>query len=211
MYLDHTHEASAQSWVVSANAPSNDFPIQNLPHGVFETASLSARGGMRIGDSILDLQAAVELKLFDTELEDIALAAALNDLTQFMAMGNDASKKLRHAVFAMLLEGSDESEKALQHKDVILVPVSDATMLMPAKIPSFIDFMTSIYHTTTKRKSRPERPLHEPMMHLPVGYNSRASTKKWILKWNLVLLSVKRFLCIRQFISIKPKTIFLAI
>jgi len=49
-------------------------------------------------------------------------------------------------------------------------------MLMPAKVPSFIDFMTSIYHTTTGRKSRPERPLHEPMMHLPVGYNSRAST-----------------------------------
>jgi fumarylacetoacetase len=176
MSLDRTHESSATSWVSSANQDNTDFPIQNLPHGVFSTKSLSPRGGVRIGDEILDFQAALDKKLFSSEIEPIARAAAQADLGQFMAMGNEASLLLRLALFDLLKEDSAESTLAQQHQSSILVSIADAKILMPLEVKSFIDFMTSIYHTTSARKSRPARPLHVPSLHIPVGYNSRASS-----------------------------------
>ena len=90
--LNETHDPSLASWVVSANDTDTDFPIQNLPLAVFRRRGRSEafRGGVAIGEHIVDLAAAVERGVFSGEAARAAQAAARDSLNAFIALGPSA-------------------------------------------------------------------------------------------------------------------------
>lgn len=170
--LDHTHRAGAASWVASAQDADSDFPIQNLPFGVYRAGDAPPRIGVAIGNAVLDLARAFDLGLLAplADLEQACRAPALNAL---MALGHPAARRLRHALFALL----EAESRAAAHADALLVQQDAVTMQMPALVGDFTDFFTSIDHAErTGRMFRPEAPLSPNFRHLPVAYHGRASS-----------------------------------
>jgi len=168
MTPDATHDPARRSWVASAQAPGTDFPLQNLPHGVFSTEGGAPRGGVAIGDMILDVGAALRLGMLQGAAAEAAAAPSLNGL---MAMGRAAG--LRQDLFALLAEGSP----AERHAAEILVPMAQARMHLPTTVANFSDFMASIDHCARLGVRRdPKNPLPQAFRHLPVAYHSRASS-----------------------------------
>ena len=156
--LDATHAADLRSWVESANDPTTDFPIQNLPFGVFRRRGTdeSPRVGVAIGDQIFDLAAA-----------DIMRAEALNEL---MSLGRETSRELRAEVSARLRDG-------VEPQPSLLVAMSDAEMFVPAHIGDYTDFYASIHHATNVGSMfRPDNPLLPNYKWVPIGYHGRASS-----------------------------------
>ncbi len=172
--VDHTHAPALQSWVPSANAEDTDFPIQNLPFGVFQRQGrVECSVGVAIGDQVLDLMLAEEACTWD----DAALAAfellGSGDLSALMAAGAAPRRALRHALSAALSEGSDKAA-ALQK---CLVAQRAVTMQLPCRINDYTDFFTSIHHATAVGKLfRPDNPLLPNYKWVPIGYHGRAST-----------------------------------
>lgn len=166
--IDATHDPALRSWVASANASGTDFPIQNLPFGIFSTASTAPRAGVAIGDAILDLAAAREAGLFEGAAAEAAAAASGPVLNPLMALGNPAATALRARLSALLREGA---------APLPLVPMAAAEMHLPTAIGAFTDFFTSYDHTLRGgRIARPDNPLPPAFRWLPIAYNSRASS-----------------------------------
>jgi len=169
--IDRSHDPTRRSWVASANDAGSDFPIQNLPWGVFRDDDGAPRIGVAIGDQVLDAQAAV----LDHHLRDlpgtIACALCAPALNQFMGLGHDSWTATRHAI-ADLLDSNSESREEL------LRPMAGTEMLLPAAIGDYTDFYASRYHATNVgRMFRPDgEPLMPNYLHLPVGYHGRASS-----------------------------------
>lgn len=173
--LNPTHNPSLTSWVASANQPGCDFPIQNLPFCVFRRAGSTEafRGGVAIGDQILDLSAAQGLGAFSDKASDAARACGAPTLNAFMAMGPQAWSALRSALSRALSEGA-ELELALSH---CLVPQAQAEFTVPAHIGDYTDFYTSVHHATNVgRLFRPDNPLMPNYKWLPIGYHGRSSS-----------------------------------
>jgi len=168
--IDQTHDPQLRSWVESANEAGTEFPIQNLPFGVFRGADGNGRIGVAIGDEILDVPAAIE----DGCLQlpgDTACALCASSLNQFMGQGVASWRAARHSISALL--ASDASP----HPDMLRTR-TDAEMLMPAKIGDYTDFYAARHHATNVGKMfRPDgEPLLPNYLHLPVGYHGRASS-----------------------------------
>jgi fumarylacetoacetase len=160
MKLDATHDPGLRSWVESANEPGCDFPIQNLPFGIFKRkgATEAPRGGVAIGDQIFDL-AALGIKTGPT-------------LNGIAAMGRPAWKKLRQQVSRSL---SDAKRKKRLGR--YLVPIKQAQLFVPLSIGDYTDFFTGIHHATNMGKMlRPDNPLLPNYKWLPIGYHGRASS-----------------------------------
>lgn len=175
--LNHTHNPQAISWVESAQAAGADFPIQNLPWGVFQRSDRAEalRGGMAIGDQVLDLHLLAQSGVLWGLPLQAAQAAAQPTLNAFMAMGPAAWKALRHAVFDLL--DSHASAETRAHVGLCLVAQSAVTLGLPARIGDYTDFYTSIYHATNIGKLfRPDNPLMPNYTWLPIGYHGRASS-----------------------------------
>ena len=173
--LNPTHNPALKSWVASANQTGCDFPIQNLPFGVFRrTGSSEAfRGGVAIGDQILDLSAAQQLGAFSDGAGDAARTCGAPTLNAFMAMGPKAWSALRAALSRALSEGA-ELESALSR---CLVPQAEAEFTVPAHIGDYTDFYTSVHHATNVGKLfRPDNPLMPNYKWLPIGYHGRSSS-----------------------------------
>lgn len=172
--LDETHDPVRRSWLASANAADTDFPIQNLPFAVFRRKSSGEafRGGVALGDQILDLAAVHATGLIADQAAALA-AAALPQLNTFMQLGLPAWRALRAALSAALSKGA-VLEAGLRS---CLVPQIDAEYNLPARIGDYTDFYTSIYHATTVgRAFRPEQPLLPNYKWLPIGYHGRSSS-----------------------------------
>jgi len=172
--LNETHDISLTSWVASANGDT-DFPIQNLPFASFRRAGSSEpfRGGVAIGDQILDLAAVDALKSFDGPAAEALAAAAEPRLNRFMGMGKDAWSALRLALSRALRSGSDQQAR-LQD---CLVAQADAEYGLPCTIGDYTDFYTSVYHATTVGSLfRPDNPLLPNYKWVPIGYHGRASS-----------------------------------
>jgi fumarylacetoacetase len=174
MPLDATNDPQRKSWLSAANDPGSDFPIQNLPLSVFRRRGSAERfrGGIAIGDQVVDLALLAQIPAFDQARTAIA-AAAGPVLNELMQLGPGAWAALRNAVFDGLLDGS-------KHKPAFercLVPQSLAEFSLPAHIGDFTDFYSSIHHATAVgRLFRPDNPLLPNYRWLPVGYHGRSSS-----------------------------------
>ncbi|TYK69205.1 MULTISPECIES: fumarylacetoacetase [Comamonas] len=175
MALNETHDAGLQSWVASANTGSSDFPIQNLPFAVFrrKRSSEAFRGGVAIGDQVLDMAAVRDAKALDADVQAQVAAAAQGQLNSLMAMGPAAWSALRLALSRALRAGAAR-EAALK---ACLVPQADVEYSVPAQVGDYTDFYTSVHHATNVGKLfRPTNPLMENYKWVPIGYHGRASS-----------------------------------
>jgi len=173
--LNETHDAGLESWVESANAPDADFPIQNLPFGVFRRRGSSEffRGGVAIGGEIVDLAAAHKAGLFSGEAAAAAANCANAALNGFMAMGPSASSSLRLALSRALRRGAPHEDKLRG----CLVPQAQVEHAVPAYIGDYTDFYASVHHATTVGKLfRPDNPLLPNYKWVPIGYHGRSSS-----------------------------------
>jgi fumarylacetoacetase len=176
MELNHTHDASARSWVASANVEGADFPIQNLPFAVFRRAGSdeSFRGGVAIGDQVIDLRAAAD------GLGGAAGAAARAcdepALNAFMGLGPAAWRALRHALFAALRQGATDKTGAAA-VCASLVPMCEVEHQLAARIGDYSDFYTSQYHALNSGRARnPNAQLSPNFTWMPIAYHGRASS-----------------------------------
>ncbi len=175
MSLNETHDAGLRSWVASANTGASDFPIQNLPYAVFRRAGSQEawRGGVAIGDQVLDLARASAIKALGDAVQPQLEAASQQHLNGFMAMGPAAWSALRLALSRALREGA-AAQAALQD---CLVAQSDVEYTVPAQVGDYTDFYTSVHHATNVGQLfRPDNPLMENYKWVPIGYHGRASS-----------------------------------
>ena len=154
-----------RSRVASANAPGCDFPVQNLPYGVFSRPGRAPCCGVAIGDMILDL-AACEAR----GLVDAGGAFAQPRLNDFMAQGRVAWARMRARLSALLAEGGAG--------DLPLVAMADAALHLPLEVREFTDFYASKHHAQHLGQlfRGPENALPAQWTHMPIGYNGRASS-----------------------------------
>ena len=172
---DFSHDATLRSWITSANTPDTDFPIQNLPLGVFRRAGSQEafRPGVAIGEQIVDLLAVRDAGLFPPEVAASLTGCEQGELNAFMAQGRSARVALRHALSEALREGSAQ-QPALQSA---LMPQADAEYAVPCRIGDYTDFYTGIHHATTVGKLfRPDNPLLPNYKWVPIAYHGRASS-----------------------------------
>jgi fumarylacetoacetase len=158
--MNATHDPKLQSWVESANDPATDFPVQNLPFGVFRKKGSKElpRGGVAIGDQILDL-AAVGLKTGP-------------NLNRLAAAGRPTWSSLR-AVLSKALSDPKQKKRFARY----LVPMKKAELLLPVAIGDYSDFYAGIYHAQNAgRLFRPDNPLLPNYHWVPIGYHGRASS-----------------------------------
>lgn len=175
--LNHTHLPKATSWVASAQVPGTDFPIQNLPLAVFRRAGSHAvfRGGVAIGDQIIDLAAAQAAQVLDGLGAQALAAAAEPALNHFLAEGPSAWRALRHGLFDLL--HSDATGPKVEALRTCLVAQADAEFTLPVRVANYTDFYTSIHHARNVGKViRPDDPLTPNFQWLPIAYHGRASS-----------------------------------
>lgn len=172
--LNATHDPDARSWLASANAAGSDFPIQNLPFAVFRrTDAESFRGGVAIGDAIVDLAALNRIGLFKGEAAEGLAAAAQSTLNALMQLGPAVWSALRQSLFQALLQGSAQQAVVTQ----CLVPQREARFSVAANIGDYTDFFISIHHATAVgRLFRPDNPLMPNYKWVPIGYHGRSSS-----------------------------------
>ena len=180
--LDETHDPNIQSWVESANAADTDFPIQNLPFGVFRRldANSDARIGIAIGDQILDITGLAGDGLFDGEARLAADAcvpkvAGMVSLNSLMALGAGPRRALRRRLHSLLHADASSAERRSLASHLLLQ--ADVEMLLPASVGDYTDFYASIFHATNVGKLfRPDNPLLPNYKFIPIGYHGRASS-----------------------------------
>lgn len=174
--LDETHDPALRSWVASANDPAADFPVQNLPFGVFRRDfEERPRVGIAIGDHLLDCVAAARAGLFAGLGPLVDLALQSRSLNALLALGRDDARAVRGATSRLLRDGTAEGARA-RSADVI-VPMDRVSMLVPADVGDYTDFYASIFHATNVGALfRPDAPLLPNYKYVPIGYHGRASS-----------------------------------
>lgn len=173
--LDHTHDPAARSWLASANAASCDFPLQNLPFSVFRRKGTQAvfRGGVAIGDQALDLAELSNAGVLSGLALQAAQAASQSTLNDLMALGRPAWRALRHALFALLSEGSAQADAVR----ACLVPLSEVEYAVPARIGDYTDYYTSLDHAINCiRIMYPDADVTPNFRWMPQAYHGRVST-----------------------------------
>ena len=176
--MNETHDPSLTSWIESANSPDTDFPIQNLPFGVFSRrGETERRVGVAIGDKIVDIGESLSANLWTGEARDVARWCDRPNLNELMGAPKDSLSRFR-ARLSELLAGTPGDEGAINPLPPgVLVQMSDARMHPPAEIGDYTDFYASIYHATNVGKLfRPDNPLLPNYKYVPIGYHGRASS-----------------------------------
>ncbi len=172
--LNKTHSPDLHSWVSSANDEGTDFPIQNLPFGVFrrqDNGRLST--GIAIGTQILDITCAAECGMWNSHTQSLLENAKDGKLVYLMGTSPTEVSKLREVLSSALEQGSSQENKL---KDC-LVAQDAVDMMLPCHIGDYTDFYAGIHHARSVGKLfRPERPLLDNYKSLPVGYHGRASS-----------------------------------
>src|SRR5215469_13580306 len=175
--LDETHDPKRQSWVTSANGHA-EFPIQNLPLGIFSPPdSAERRGGIAIGDMILDLAAAAEAGLFAGAARDAAEATSKGLLNEFFALGEAPRQALRARTSEILDARGPDSKRIEGISSRLLYRAADCLLHLPARVGDYADFYVGIHHATNVGKVfRPDNPLLPNYKHVPIGYHGRSSS-----------------------------------
>jgi fumarylacetoacetase len=170
---NETHDPLAKSWVESANSAFADFPIQNLPFGVFSHNDGEPRIGVAIGDRVLDLHACAEMRLLGDPRT--ACASCATSLNHLMSLAPLEWSALRKRLFQLLHASAGKESRGQIEK--LLIPMAEARMQVPAHIGDYSDFYASIYHAgNVGSMFRPESPLFPNYKWVPIGYHGRASS-----------------------------------
>lgn len=166
-----------KSWIDAANASDTDFPIWNLPYGAFSRDEGEPRCGVAIGNSVVDLSVLEQVGLVDVGAgKPIFSQPGLN---AFMALGNDAWSSMRARLIELLV---DDGDPAIKHDDNLraqtLIPAADIRLHLPFKIAEYTDFYACRHHAANVGAlfRGPENALPPNWLHIPIGYNGRAST-----------------------------------
>jgi fumarylacetoacetase len=175
--IGRTHEAALRSWVASANGHP-EFPIQNLPLGVFvPPGGGMPRGGIAIGDRIVDLAVALSSGLFYGLAADAAGAAGGATLNPLLALGSAPRRALREQLSALLQVDGEQASHARNLGDRLLPLAQECTLVLPVAIGDYTDFYAGIHHAVNVGKLfRPDNPLLPNYKHVPIGYHGRASS-----------------------------------
>ena len=164
--LDETHNPDSRSWVPGA-AEHADFPVQNLPLGMFSTVDGGLRAGTAIGDKILDLKATS--RLLPEAWTSLLVTEALNDLFDAPSA---LRRDLRRRLFALLTNEEHRSDI-----EPLLLDAARCTMHVPTRIGDYTDFFTGIHHAVHAGSLfRPDAPLQPNYKWVPIGYHGRASS-----------------------------------
>ncbi|MEP4248330.1 fumarylacetoacetase [Tateyamaria sp.] len=161
----------SKSWVTSANSADSDFPLNNLPYGVFSTDALDPRCGVAIGDMILDMQMAEDLNIIALGDEPLFDVPFWNEV---MEQGPAVWTALRNRLTQLLSQGAREQKMVEQ----LLVPMVNATLHMPLLVSEYTDFYSGRHHATNVGTMfrGAENALPPNWLHIPIGYNGRASS-----------------------------------
>src|SRR6516165_9596867 len=174
--IDETHDPRRESWVASARGHA-EFPIQNLPFGIFSPAGGAPRGGVAIGEMIFDLGAGLEVRLFTGDASRAAEAAAGAAVNPLVALGRGPRLALRKRLSALLSASGPERAKVEPRAERLLHSAADCSMHLPAAIGSYTDFFAGIHHARNGGMRRdPNNPLNPNYKYVPVAYHSRASS-----------------------------------
>jgi fumarylacetoacetase len=176
--VNQTHDPTLTSWIESANAADTDFPIQNLPFGVFSRKGDSERRvGVAIGDQIIDIGESLSANLWSGAARDVARWCDRPNINELMQAPKDSLSAFRSRL-SELLTGTPGDESVINPLPPgALVPMADAVMFPAAEIGNYTDFYASIYHATNVGKIfRPDAPLLPNYKHVPIGYHGRASS-----------------------------------
>ncbi|NNM71592.1 fumarylacetoacetase [Enterovirga aerilata] len=167
--LDGTHDPALRSWVPSADGHP-DFPIQNLPLGIFSPTGGARRAGIAIGDRILDLRGIAGLLSGEAARFVEAAGETLNGA---LALGAGPRRALRLRICELLRQGSPERAGIEPH----LHEAASCTLHLPAAVGDYTDFYVGIHHATNVgRQFRPDNPLLPNYKWVPIGYHGRASS-----------------------------------
>ncbi|HEX9310894.1 MAG TPA: fumarylacetoacetase [Gemmatimonadaceae bacterium] len=176
--MNRTHDPALTSWIESANSPDTDFPIQNLPFGVFSRkGDPERRVGVAIGDQIIDVGESLSANLWSGKARDVARWCDRPNLNELMRAPKDALSEFRSRL-SELLAGTPGDDSVINPLPPgALVPMAEAEMFPPAEIGDYTDFYASIYHATNVGKLfRPDNALLPNYKHIPIGYHGRASS-----------------------------------
>jgi fumarylacetoacetase len=172
--MNGTHDPALRSWVDSANEPDTEFPIQNLPFGIFSRPGAGRRrAGVAIGDFIVDVTECVANGLL--EPREAAISCAEPTLNRLMSLESREISLLRSALSDLVSAGG--APRAQENADSFLVRRNDASLHLPVAIGDYSDFYASIHHATNVGSMfRPENPLLPNYKYVPIGYHGRASS-----------------------------------
>lgn len=166
--INETHDPARRSWVESANASESDFPIQNLPFGLFRQGG-KERGGVALGEFVIDLGQLRSIGAFSGDAAEAAAAASGSSLAPLLACPPKSVSALRAQLSDLYRVGGPGDPARLRHT---LIPLADVELLMPLKPSAFTDFCTSYDHIRRMGGATPKLAA----LSLPVAYNGRASS-----------------------------------
>lgn len=181
---DETHDPDRTSWVESANDPDTDFPIQNLPLGVFvravdddDAATSDSSVGVAIGDRVLDLAVIAQAGLLDDVEPNLADILEWWSLNPLLWEGTGTRRALRARLSQLLEESNPELRDNPELRQRALLRMDHVEMVDPVEIGDYTDFYASIHHATNVGSMfRPDNPLLPNYKHIPIGYHGRASS-----------------------------------
>ncbi len=173
--LNETHAPSEQSWLDSANDPQTDFPLQNLPFASFQQIGESQqwRGGIAIGDQVLDLKQLAQKNLLQQDAQRAIELGSQRQLNELMGARPQILSALRKGVWELLRVGSPSKDTVQD----CLIPQKNVEYQLPARIGDYTDFYASIHHATNVGSLfRPDNPLLPNYRWVPIGYHGRSSS-----------------------------------
>jgi fumarylacetoacetase len=175
--IDETHDQNRRSWVASANRAGADFPIQNLPLGVFRLGGGRPRAGIAIGDMILDLPAALAAGLLEGDAALAVLAAADGRLNALLALGPGPRRALRRQAAALLDADGAAGRLAQAQASSLLHAAAECELLLPVEVRNYTDFYAGIHHARAAGAlMMPDNPLPPNYKWVPIAYHGRASS-----------------------------------
>jgi len=170
-----TNDPNRKSWLDVAE--NSDFPIQNIPFGVFLTKEDVITIGTRIGDYAIDLGALQQLNYFEgIELtDDMFMQDTLND---FISDGKKTWRLVRNRISDIFEINNPTLRDNAEHREIVIFKMEDVEMQLPVLIGDYTDFYSSKEHATNVGKMfrDPENALLPNWLHIPVGYHGRSST-----------------------------------
>lgn len=169
------NDPKLKSWVEVPK--DSDFPIQNLPFGIFKTRYLTAVAGVAIGNHVLDLVYLHE----NGFLDGLGLPQGIFNqryLNDFMALGKLKARDVRERISELLRSDRDELKNNIPAREIALIPMNEVQMMMPVRVPNYTDFYSSEEHATNVGSMfrDPKNALLPNWKHMPVGYHGRPSS-----------------------------------